>query len=434
MAMDVKRDPAILKRKRIRQFIIWTFVAAAVIVTSVAVSHLKPAAPSVQASTLWYGTVKRGPMVREVRGAGTLVPEVIRWVTSTTSGRIEKLTLRAGAQLQPGTVIMELSNPDLVNLVNTAELSYKSQMATLENQKSTMKTTRMQQTAAVSNAKSQYEVNLAKYEADSKLQAQGIVGEMTVKQDKAQVDQAKNSWELAQKQLEVATENEESQLAPQMASVNQAKAAWDQAKRQLEDLKVKSPMKGVLQLISVQEGQQVGPGTNLARVADPTTLKAEVRIAETQTKDLAIGQTASVDTRSGVVGGHVSRIDPAATGGTVGVDITLEGALPPGARPDLSVDGTIQLQRLENILYVDHPAFGQEDATVGLFKVLPNSGETVVPPNQEAGHEAILVTSVKFGRASVQSIEIKEGLKEGDRVVLSDMSQYDAYPRIKLGG
>ena len=254
-----------------------------------------------------------------------------------------------------------------------------------------------------------------------------------MKQDKAQADQAKNSWDLAQKQLEVSTENEESQLAPQIATVNQAKAAWEQAKRQLDDLKVKSPMKGVLQLISVQEGQQIGPGTNLARVADPTTLKAEVRIAETQTKDLAIGQSASVDTRSGVVQGHVIRIDPAATGGTVGVDITLEGALPPGARPDLSVDGTIQLQRLENILFVDHPAFGQEDATVGLFKVLPNSGETVVPPNQEAGHEAVLVTSVKFGRASVQSIEIKKALK-GDRVVLSDMSQYDAYPRIKLGG
>jgi HlyD family secretion protein len=359
---------------------------------------------------------------------------VIRWIPSTTSGRVEKLILRAGAQVQPDTVIMELTNPDLVQLVNNAELSYKSGLASLENQKVNMKTTRAQQAAAVSNAKSQYEVLVAKYDADKKLQDQGIVGEMVVKQDKAQADQAKNSWDLAQKQLDIATENEESQLAPQMATVNQAKAAWDQARRQLDDLRVKAGMKGVLQLISVQEGQQIGPGTNLCRVADPTTLKAEVRIAETQTKDLTIGQTASVDTRSGIVSGHVSRIDPAATGGTVGVDITLEGAMPAGARPDLSVDGTIQLQRLENILYVDHPAFGQEDATVGLFKVVPNSGETVVQPNQEAGHEAVLVTSVKFGRASVQSIEIKEGLKEGDRVVLSDMSQYDAYPRIKLGG
>ncbi len=435
--MDVKRDPKILRRKRIRQYTLIGLGIVAVAVASVAVSRLRPAAPSVPSTNLYYGTVKRGPLTREVRGAGTLVPEEIRWITSTASGRVEKIVIRAsaGATVKPGSVIMVLSNPDLQQAVNTAELTWRAGQAQLENQKATMKTTRVQQAAAVSNAQSQYKVLLAKLDADKKLADDGLVGAIQVQQDQAQVDQAKNAWDLAQKQLEIATENEQSQLAPQIATVATLESAFQQAKRQLDDLQVKSTMNGVVQLINVQEGQQVAPGTNLARVADPATLKAQVRISETQTKDLAIGQQAEIDTRNGLangkVKGHVTNIEPSATGGTVGVDVALDGALPPGARPDLSVDGTIQLERLENILFVDHPAFGQENATVGLYKVLPNSGETTVAPNQEAGHEAIQ-TSVKFGRQSVQYIEVVDGLKEGDRVILSDMSQWDTHPRIKI--
>jgi HlyD family secretion protein len=436
--MDIKRDPAILKRKRIRQGIIWSFVGIGVIVTSVAVSRLKPAAPTVPATNLWYGTVKRGNMTREVKGAGTLVPEEIRWIPATTSGRVEKILLRPGAPVVRGTVIMELSNPDLRQLANNAELQFRSGEAQLVNLRATMKNTRAQQTAAVSNAKSSHDVALAKYEADKKLADEGLVSPIALRQDLAAVEQAKNQWDLAQQQLDIAKENEESQLAPQIAQVNQLKAAWDQVKRQLEDLRVKSPMKGVLQLIAqnVQEGQQVGAGANLARVADPTKLKAEIRISETQTKDLLIGQSATVsrvDGGNGSVKGHVTRIDPSSTGGTVGVDVSFDENLPAGARSDLSVDGTIQLQLLENILFVEHPAFGQENSTVGLFKVLPNSGETAVPDKQEAGHEA-MQTPVKFGKSSVAYIEVLEGLREGDHVVLSDMSQYDSHPRIKLGG
>jgi HlyD family secretion protein len=428
--MDVKRDPAILRKKRIRQAILWSLVGVALIVVSAFVARLRPAAPSVPWNTLWFGTVKRGPMVREVRGAGTLVPEEIRWVSAMASGRVEKIVLRPGAQVKPGTVIVELSNPDLLQQVNNAELQWKSAKAQLENAKANARSQRLSQEAALSNARSQYNVAQSNLEANQKLFEQGLVADLTIKQLQAAVNQAKNSQDLAQKQLEISAENEQSQLAPQEAAVNQQKVGFDLVSRQLEALHVKSTMSGQLQLVSVEEGQQVGPGLNLARVSDPTHLKAQIRISETQTKDLAVGQAADVDTRNGHVKGHVTRIDPASQGGTVGVDVMLDEALPPGARPDLSVDGTIELQRLENILYVEHPSFGQEDQTAGLFKVLPNGPGPVVA-GQEAGHEAVQ-TSVKFGRGSVQYIEVKEGLKEGDRVILSDMSQYDRYDRVKV--
>jgi HlyD family secretion protein len=244
------------------------------------------------------------------------------------------------------------------------------------------------------------------------------VAEFTMKQKQAMVDQAKNRADLARQQLESTIENEALQLAPAEAAVRQRKAEFDQFMRQIGDLNVKSTMKGRLQLVEVEVGQQVGAGVNLVRVSNPDQLKAVVRVAETQTRDLAIGQIASVDTRNGEVKGHVSRIDPASQGGTVGVDITLDEPLPAGARPDLSVDAKIELERLTNVLYVESPAFGQEHSTISLFKV--------VPPRD------VLRTPVKIGRRSVQFVEVLDGLAEGDRVVLSDMSQYDAYDRLRL--
>lgn len=420
MAMDVKRDPAILKRKKIRQAIILALVAVAVVVISVAVSRLKPAAPTVPEGTLWFGTVKRGAMVREVRGAGTLKPEDIRWITATTTGRVETIVLRPGAIVKPGTVILELSNPDLKQSANDAELSWRAAQALLENLKSQLKTTRLLMENNISDAQSSYGVAQSDLDANLQLMKQNIVSELTVKQKQAAADQQKNRWELAKKQLDSAIATESSQLAPQEAAVSQARARYDTLLRQLGDLQVKSTMSGQLQALApnIEIGAQVGQNSNLVRVSDPSRLKAEVRISETQTRDLSIGQIAKIDTRNGIVKGHVSRIDPASEGGTVGVDVTLDEPLPTGARPDQSVDGVIELQRLENILYVESPAFGQENSTIQLFKV---------QPNREATR-----TTVKLGVRSVQFVEVLEGLQVGDRVVLSDMSQYDSFDRVRL--
>jgi HlyD family secretion protein len=435
MAMDVKRDPAILRKKKIRRTIVWSLVGVAVIVVSAAVMRLKPAAPSVAFNTLYFGVVKRGPMVREVRGAGQLVPEEIRWITATTSGRVGKIVLKPGAQVKPGTVIVELTNPDLEMQVANAKVQLKSAEAQLANATSNLEQAISAQSNQVANGESQYLVAKAKLDADKQLKDQGIVSPLQVQSDEATAQQAKGQWTLAQQTLDSMKKNQESTLAPQKASVDLAKANFDQVARQLDDLHVKSPMSGQLQLLApnIEEGAQVGGGANVARVSDPTRLKAQIRISETQTKDLAIGQKAAVDTRNGIVKGHVSRIDPASSGGTVGVDVTIDEPLPPAARPDLSVDGTIELQRLENILFVEHPTSATENSTVGLFKVLPNSGEGSIGPQQEAGHEAVQ-TSVKFGLSSVQYIEVRDGLREGDHVILGDMSQYDGYTRIKISG
>lgn len=416
--MDVKRDPAILKQKQLRRAVLGVLAVVAIIAVSVTVSRLQPAAPTVDSNAVYFGTVKRGPMVREVRGAGTLVPEDIRWISASTSGRVERIVLRAGATVNPGTVILELSNPDLKNQVNDADLAVKTAVAQSDNAKSNLKTTRLSVEISVADAQSAYEVALNDLEANKQLAAQGLVAELQIRVKAATVAREKNRWDLAKKQLESAIETEKSQLAPQEAAVSQARARHDQLARQLDELLVRSNMSGLLQLVSVEVGQQVGPGGNLARVSDPSRLKAEIRISETQTRDLAIGQLAKVDTRNGVVKGRVTRIDPASEGGTVGVDVILDEALPAGARPDQSVDGVIELQRLENVLYVESPTFGQENSTISLFKIQPNN-------------EAIR-TSVKLGRRSVQFVEVIEGLNEGDRVILSDMSQYDDHDRVRL--
>lgn len=416
--MDVQRDPAILKRKKAVRIALAAVALIVVAAASVYVSGLKPAAPTVATSGVYFGVVKRGPMVREVRGAGTLVPEEIRWITTTATGRVEARVLDPGANVKPGTVILRLSNPDLKQQVSDADFAVKAAVAQLENARSGLKTTRMSQEIAVANAQGAYELAVADLEANRSLFAQGLVAELQFKQKEAAVKVQRNSLDLAKKQLESAVETEKSQLAPQEAAVSQARARYDQLNRQLAGLSVTSDMSGRLQVVSVEVGQQVGPGTNLARVSDPSRLKAQIRISETQTRDLAIGQVAKVDTRNGVVRGHVSNIDPASQAGTVGVDVTLDEALPPGARPDQSVDGVIELERLENVLFVESPTFGQENSTISLFKV-------------QANNEAVR-TPVKLGRRSVQYVEVLGGLNEGDRVILSDMSVYENNDRVRL--
>ena len=417
--VDIARPASVAKKKKIRRAMFATVGVVVIIMITFGVSQLKPAAPTVERAAVWVDTVKQGPMLRLVRGSGTLVPEEIRWIPARTSGRVERIVLRPGAIVAPGTVILELSNPELQQQVKEAELAFQSAQASFQNRKTELESQLLQQQSAVAGVKSQHEDAVLNLEAQEKLFKDGLVSEIQVKQFRSREAELRNRLKIEEQRLEMSRLGIKSQLAPQEAQVDQARATYGLRVQQLDDLRVKSAMDGVLQQVPVEVGAQVGPGTNLARVANPTKLKAEVRIAETQTKDIRIGQQAEVDTRNGVIKGRVSRIDPAATGGTVGVDITLEEELPPAARPDMSVDGTITLEKLDNVVYVGRPAFGQEHSKVMLFKLIGDTGEA-------------LRTQVTLGRSSVNQIEIVDGLKPGDQVILSDMSAQDAYDRIRL--
>jgi HlyD family secretion protein len=425
--VDIARSSDVIRKKKIRRALYGSGFILVIVLISVGVSKLKPAAPSVDRATVWIDTVKRGSMLRQVRGSGTLVPEEIRWIPATTQGRVERLLLRPGATVHPDTVILELTNPELQQSVKEAELAYQSAQAAYVNRQQELKSALLNQQSEVAGIQASYNNAALNLEAQEKLYKDGLVSEIQLKQSRSAAQELENRLKIGRERLDMQTAGIKSQLAPQEAEVDQKRAAYDLRRRQLDDLKVKAGMEGVLQLVPVERGAQVGPGTNLARVADPTNLKAELRIAETQTKDIRIGQTAEVDTRNGVVKGKVARIDPASAGGTVGVDVILEGELPSGARPDLSVDGTIQLERLDNVIYVGRPAFGQENSTVGLFKGLPAGCQP------STCTEAVRAT-VKLGRSSVSQIEILEGLQPGDAVILSDMTAQDSFDRIRLGG
>jgi HlyD family secretion protein len=416
--VDIPRPDQSRKRK-IRRALYGVVAIAVIVLITVGVSQLKPAAPSVDRAAVWVDTVKRGPMLRQVRGSGTLVPEDIQWIPATTQGRVERILLRPGATVNPNSVILELSNPNLQQAVMDARLGAQSARASYENRKAELENQLLSQESEVAQIETAYNNAALQLEANEELDKDGLIGKVQLKQSQSAEKDLKNRLANAKKRLDNQRAGIKSQLAPQEAEVNQREATYQLRLRELEDLKVKARMHGVLQLVPVEVGAQVGPGTNLARVADPTNLKAELRIAETQTKDIRIGQYAEVDTRNGIVKGRVSRIDPAATGGTVGVDVILEGALPGGARPDLSIDGTIELERLPDVVFMGAPAFGQENSTVSLFKLTADGGE------------AERVT-VKLGKRSVNQVEILEGLKPGDQVILSDTTAQDGFDRIRL--
>ncbi len=416
--VDIPR-PDQSRKKKIRRAIYGTLAVLVIAIITVGVSRLKPAAPSVDRASVWVDTVKRGPMLRQVRGAGTLVPEDIQWIPATTQGRVERILLRPGAAVRPDSVILELSNPLLQQAVVEARLGAESARASYENRKAELENQLLAQESDVAAIETAYNNAALQLEANESLAKDGLVSSITLKQSRSAAEDLKNRLANAQKRLANQRAGIKSQLAPQEAEVNQREAAYQLRLRELDDLRVKARMHGVLQQVPVEVGAQISPGANLARVADPTNLKAELRIAETQTKDIRIGQYAEVDTRNGIVKGKVSRIDPAATGGTVGVDVILEGDLPGGARPDLSVDGTIELERLADVVYMGAPAFGQENSTVSLFKVSAD------------GAEAERVT-VKLGKRSVNQVQVLEGLKPGDQVILSDTSAQDGFDRIRL--
>jgi len=416
--MDIAR-PSRARQRRIQRALFAAAGLVAIGLISIGLSRLKPAAPRVERATVWIDTVKRGPMLRQVRGLGTLVPEDIRWIPATTQGRVDRILLRPGTAVQAESVILELSNPQLAQELRDAELKLQASGASLTNLRVQLQNDDLQQQASAASIQADYLKAKLQAEVNEELWKQQLVSEIIVRQSKVDADQLAIRNGIAKKQLASGAESMQARLAVQQSDVDQARAVMLLKRRQVNELRVRAGFAGVLQIVPVEVGQQLAPGTNLARVANPSRLKAELKIAETQAKDILIGQAASIDTRNGVVEGRVARIDPSVQNGTVTVDVTIDGPLPKGARPDLSVDGTIELERLADVLYVGRPAFGQDESTVGLFKML------------EDGNVAERA-QVKLGRSSVNTIEILSGLKIGDQVVLSDMSAWDAYDRIQL--
>lgn len=416
--MDIQRK-GIGRKKRIRRIIYGTGGLVLVLLITLGLSRLEPAAPSVERATVWMDTVKRGEMLRQVRGTGTLVPEEIRWIPAVTEGRVERRVVLPGAEVKPDTVILELSNPELVQTALAAEMDLKRSEAEYANLRVQLESQAMTQRAGAAAIESEYIQAKLQAESNQELADSGLISELIVRQSTARANSLATRHQLEQQRLAIVSKSVEAQLEAKRAEVEQRRALYNLRRRQVQALRVRAGIAGILQQLPVEVGQQVTPGFNLARVAVPEQLKAELRIPETQARDIQIGLPASIDTRNGVVAGRVMRVDPAAQDGTVTVDVSLERPYPRGARPNLSVDGTIELERLEDVLYVGRPAYGQPNSTVGLFKLL------------EDGKTAVRVR-VKLGRGSVTTFEIVEGLQVGDQVILSDTSAWDAFDRIRL--
>ncbi len=423
--VDIARPDSVIKKKKMKRAAYGVAGLTAILLVTVFVSQLKPAAPSVDKATLWPDVVKRGPMVRQVRGTGTLVPEDTRWIPATTAGRVERILLRSGADVMPDTVIVELGSPELEQSVVESRLQLESAVAQLVNRRAELDSALLTQRAAAANIESEARQAQLQAEADEALFKENLQGALVAKKSRARADDLSNRAEIELRRLDLAEKTLKSQLAVQEAEMSRLRTTYQLRQEQLEKLKVRAGIKGKLQVVPVEVGAQLAAGANVARVADPSRLKAELRIPETQTRDIEIGQLASIDTRNGFVPGRVSRIDAAATNGTVTVDVQLTGELPRGARPDLTVDGTVELERLDNVVNVGRAAFAQENSTMSLFKV--TQGCQIPQMDCEATR-----TQVKFGRSSVNTIEVLDGLKPGDQVVLSDMSAWDAHDRVRL--
>lgn len=417
--MDIKRAPKSKLKKKIRNAVMIVIGIAAIGGITYGLTKLKPAAPTLDRSTAVIETVKRGEMVRDVRGNGTLVPELARLVPAPADGRVEKVLLKAGVEVDPSTVIAELSNPQLEQQASDTELQVKAAQADQENLKVKLESDTMTQKAAIATINAQYSQAKLQLDADEVLAKQGLVADLVLKISRVNVQDLANRLKVEQERLAVNSKSTSAQLNAAASRLDQLRALAALRRKQVDDLKVRAGSGGVLQQVLVTEGQQVQPGTNIARVADPNSLKAVLRVAETQIAGVRVGQPVVVDTRNGLIQGTVSRIDPAAREGTFEIDATLIGPLPPSARADLSVDGTIELERLQDVLKVGRPAFGQAQQTIGMFVLSPDGTEAER-------------RSVKLGRNSVSQIEILDGLKEGDQVIISDTTALDSYNRIRV--
>ncbi|HEV2828804.1 MAG TPA: HlyD family efflux transporter periplasmic adaptor subunit [Pyrinomonadaceae bacterium] len=417
--MDIKRTGKTKLKKRIRSGILIGVGLIAIAGITFGLTRLKPAAPTLDRSTAVIDTVKRGQMLREVRGNGTLVPQDIRWVPAPSEGRVEKIPVQAGVVVGFDTIIVELSNPKVEQEAMDAEFQVKAAVADKESLRQRLEGEAMTQKSTIAQINAEYSQAKIQLDTDEVLGKQGLVPDLVLKISRMRLVDIGNRLKVEQQRLAVNAKSVQAQLNAQESRIAQLRALATLRRDQSAGLKVRAGTSGVLQEVAVQVGQQLTPGTNIARVADPASLKAELKINETQIKDVRVGQPVAVDTRNGIIQGTVMRIDPAAREGTFVVDVALTGPIPASARPDLSVDGTVELERLENVLYVGRPAFGQGQQTVKLFRLSPDG--------QEAVH-----TPVTLGRSSVSTIEIVDGLKEGDQVILSDTSSLDSYDRIRV--
>lgn len=404
----------------VRRIVTVALALAALGGVTFALARLKPAAPSVDRGSVWIDTVKRGPMERQVRGLGRLTPRDIYWIAAAVDSRVERIVRRPGSgPLKANDVLMVLTNPDLELEAATAAWQVKQDEANLANLKVNLESSKLDQQAQLAELESEYTQAKLTADRDLELTRLSLESDLTSKLSVDKADELSRRVALQRQRLQIADDAIKAQIEQQNVAVERSRAAYDLKRKQVDNLTIRAGIDGELQELDVEVGQRVTAGTILAKVADPTKLKAELKIAETQMKDVRTGMEASIDTRNGLIPGHVTRIDPAAQNGTVTVDVSLEGQLPEGARPELSVDGTIELERLSDILYVGRPVSGQPDSTIGLFKL----------DQDDKGASRI---NVKLGRSSVNTIEVLGGLNVGDQVILSDMSQWDSQPRIRL--
>lgn len=405
--------------RRRRRWLILIGIMLALASGTLALARLKPAAPTIDRSALWIDTVKRGPMLREVRGVGSLVPEDIAWITSRTSGRVERIVLRPGATVKPDAVILVLDNPEVREAAANADSQLKSAKAEVESLRLQLENGALAAEVAAADARANYEQAKLKAEVNEKLFKQGIVSGLELRLSQVTEQQAEVRNSLEQKRATFTRQSIAPQLAVKRAEVDRLVAQVRMRHDELEALQVRAGMSGVLQVVPVEAGAQVASGANLARVADPAHLKASIRIQETQMKEVRLGQRATIDTRNGIIQGLVARIDPSVREGTVTVDVSLTGELPAGARPDLSIEGTIELERLQDVLFIGRPAASEGTSQLRLFKL------------DAGGAEAIRIP-VTFGRRSINAVEVLGGLAAGDRVILSDMSRWDGNDRVRL--
>jgi HlyD family secretion protein len=422
--MDKPIAPEILHRRRRRRWLLGMAAVGVLALVAVGVSRLKPAAPLVEKSAVWIDTVKRGEMLCEVRGTGTLVPEEIRWIPTVNAGRVERIRVLPGAAVKPDTVLVELSNPELEQAALDVQSQLKGAQADLANLKVQLASQKLTQQAAVATAQANYTTAKADSDVNEELGKEKLAAAVIIKESEAKTEEFSKLLEIEKQRLTMTDESAQAQLAAEEERISQLQGLLDLKQRLIGGLKIRAGMEGVLQrlgdgAVPFQEGQWLSAGALVARVASQTRLKAGIRIAETQARDIQLNQTAQIDTRNGTIPGHVVRIDPAVDNGTVTVDVALDGPLPRGARPDLTVDGTIQLERLKDVLYVGRPVQGQPESTIDLFKMVENGKAAVRVP-------------VKLGRTSVSTVEILSGIQAGDQVILSDMTQWDANTRVRL--
>lgn len=415
--MDVAR-PNARRNRLIRRSIIGSVTILLIAAATLGLSRLKPADPTVERAMLVIDTVKRGVMLREVRGSGTFVPEETLWITAAGEGLVINVPLLPGVELKPGMVLVELANPDLVLAASKAEWAVKSAQAQLTSQKARQQNEILEVQATLARQRADYHQAQLQQQVNDQLFKDDLISQRQVNLDRVKVDNLAALIKIGEKQLEVKTDSQVAELAVQEASLEQAKAEFDSRQKLIEGLTVRAGIGGVLEQVKVEVGQRVSGGTILAKVTNPRKLKAALKVPETQARDIQLGQKATIDTRNTLLPGHVVRINPASEGGSVTIDVALDVALPREARPDLSVDGTIELERLESALYVGRPVYSQSDSTISLFKLDGMGGATRI--------------RAKLGRSSVNSVEIVEGLDVGDQVILSDTKEWDGYERLRV--